>query len=381
MGCEIIKKIVFAAVFAVAICCICYIGCGSSGSTASDDDDFVVTTNLQGREEALKLLFTETMYNTITTTSRNNASCKEYNRVTLGLSDLPNGQWYYTYDNLIAGMAKMEKFASDSSENTNKLEIAAFLANIAQETGVGIEADPDYGGPGCFIQEINKYGSTDYNSSACGVDYTCAAAGYCGRGPHQLSWNYNYKSFGEAMDVGLEYVTDPDILTKTPDIGIAGSIWFWGHAELNTDWPSDIPFKPSAHNVIVGKWTPTERDATICGRTRASLGVITNIINGGLECGDRSTAAGRANAAKRVTYFNNIAGVLGATVPDGWADNCTGQKDFAECQSYRKLDDPSRRCGTSWSNANSKCGTYCLDDTDCSDGEQCFAALSENPCR
>ncbi|MFH1654896.1 MAG: chitinase [Pseudomonadota bacterium] len=364
------EKKCLVVVFAIIICCI---GCASS-----DDDDFVVAADLQERNDALKLLFTENMYNTITEKSRNNLDCRESNRATLGLSDLPNGEWYYTYDNLIAGMAKMEQFASEGDDNTNKLEIAAFLANIAQETGTGIDLDPTYGGPGCFIQEVNQYGSTAYNSSACGIDYTCAAAGYIGRGPHQLSWDTNYKSFGETMGVGLEYVTDPDILTKDHEIGIAGSIWFWGHAEHASGWPSNIPYKPSAHNVIVSKWTPTDRDVT-CGRTQAGLGIITNIINGGLECGNRSSAVGRENAAKRVTYFNNIAAVMGVTVPDGWADNCTGQQDFEECPSYRNLT-PTTRCGLSWAEAQSKCGTYCQSDVDCSNDEKCFANLSRTPC-
>ncbi len=375
---KIIKKRYFGVIFILVICCICYIGCGSSdGTTSDDDDDFAVTTDLQGREDALKLLFTEAMYNTVTKESRNNASCKESSREALGLSELPNGECYYTYDNMIAGMAKMEDFASEGGENTNKLEIAAFLANVAQESGGGQDVDPSYGGPGCYIQEIGKYGSTDYNSSACGVSYTCAAAGYFGRGPHQLSWDSNYKSFSEAMGVGSAYLTDPDILTTNPAIGIAGSIWFWGHEVKDSSYPTDIPYKPSAHNVIVGKWTPTEYDIT-CGRTAAGLGIITNIINGGLECGDRSTEVGRVNAQKRATYFTNIAAALGATVPDGWADSCTGQKDFEECPSYM---DPAKRCGTSWADANAKCGTYCTINSHCSGGEACYAGLSLTPCQ
>lgn len=375
MGYKIFEKRGFGVIFILVVCCICFFGCGSSSDTTAEDDDFAVATDLQGREEALKLLFTEAMYNTITEKSRNNASCRESNREALGLSELPNGEWYYTYDNIIAGMAKMEDFAGEGDENTRKLEIAAFLANVAQETGGHVSGDL-YGSPGCFIQELDQYGSTAYNSSACGVTYTCAAAGYFGRGPHQLSWDSNYMAFGEAMGVGLEYVTDPDILTKNPDIGIAGSIWFWGHAVKDSSYPTDIPYKPSAHNVIVGKWTPTEYD-TNCGRTAAGLGIITNIINGGLECGDRSTDVGRVNAQNRATYLTNIAAALGATVPDGWADSCTGQKDFEECPSYMS---PTKRCGTSWADANAKCGTYCTINSHCAEGEACYASLSTTPC-
>ncbi len=377
MKCSIVKR----KWMVVTLCILfCGVGCGSPGSTApaASEDDFDVATaaEQQTRDAALRLLFTEDMYNTITAESRDNPNCKEANRVALGLSELPNGQWYYTYDNLIAGMAEMEEFASEGAdENTNKLEIAAFLANIAQETGGKMPDDP-YGSPGCFIQERDAYGSTGYNSAACGVSYTCSAAGYGGRGPHQLSWDSNYLHFGEAMGVGLQYVTDPDILTKDPEIGIAGSIWFWGHAELNDDWPAGIPYKPSAHNVIIGQWTPTDDDES-CGRTTANLGVITNIINGGLECGTRATAEGRTNAANRVRFFEAITAVMGVTIPESWADDCEGQQDFEECPSYRS---PTSRCGAGWKDAQSKCGTYCIGDSHCPTGETCFGSLEISPC-
>lgn len=387
-----LKDITLAAAL-IMIAVFCLTGCGSSGNT-NDDDDFEVTTGLQAREDALKLLFTEAMYNTITEKSRNNESCRESNRAELGLSDLPNGQWYYTYDNLIAGMAKMEKFGTESdNENTNKLEIASFLANIAQETGTGVVVDPVYGGPGCFIQEGGGSARDSCAYGGCvntpGYDtavmcneannYKCPAGdlGWCGRGPHQLSWGVNYLAFGEAMGAGSGYRSNPDLLTVHPEIGIVGSIWFWGHEEKSSSYPDNIPFKPSAHNVVVGEWKPTDDDV-YCGRTGANLGIITNIINGGIECGTSATAAGRANAARRVTFFNNIAAVMGVTVPGGWADDCGGQKNFEECRSYRN---PASRCGNGWQDANTKCGTYCQGASNCTTpGETCYAPLDTKPC-
>ncbi|KAL9678879.1 hypothetical protein QQ045_016730 [Rhodiola kirilowii] len=41
--------------------------------------------------------------------------------------------------------------------------------------------------------------------------------------------------------------------------------------------------KPSCHNVIIGQWSPSSADAS-AGRI-PGYGVITNIINGGIECG------------------------------------------------------------------------------------------------
>ena len=300
--------------------------------------DFAENKLLNQRIEELKALFPETIYNTITSNSRNNVLCKESNRVQLGLPDLPNGQWYYTYDNLIKGMAQQDKFANVGDENTRKLEIAAFLANIAQETGTQTAGDP-FGGPGCFIQEGagDYWGSNNFNQNC---EPSCAPEGYGGRGPHQLTWDYNYKEFGNSTGVGDEYLNDPDILTKNPEIGIAGSIWFWGHEE-RTQWsPPNIPFKPSAHDVLVGNWIPTNSSTpgvvthndVDCGRTKANFGVIINIINGGLECGPG--AVNLTGAKNRVAYLQAIAKEMGVIIPDGFLDDCSTQEPFTPCTSY-----------------------------------------------
>ena len=308
------------------------------------------TADEQKRIEDLKRLLREGTYYTITEKSRNNVNCREGNREQLGLSDLPNGQWYYTYDNLIKGMAELMEFANEGDENTKKLEIAAFLANIAQETGAKVTGDP-FGSPGCFIQEgaggqapkfkawhdcafggCNKTRPFDcprWPDNLCPDD----EVGYFGRGPHQLTHDYNYKAFGKGM-AGADgdedkYLKNPDLLTTEPTTGIAGSIWFWGHADWSTG--RTIPFKPSAHDVAVGKWEPTPEDVA-CGRIKANFGVIINIINGGLECGP---GAGNPGAAKkRVEYLEAIAEEMDITIPDGFLDDCSSQQNFSQCPSY-----------------------------------------------
>ncbi|MBU0732644.1 MAG: hypothetical protein KKG10_00655 [Proteobacteria bacterium] len=74
---------------------------------------------MPARIEDLKRLLPVETYNTITAGSHNNPGCRERNREQLDLSDLPNGQWYYTYDNLIRGMAQLKEFANEGDENTN----------------------------------------------------------------------------------------------------------------------------------------------------------------------------------------------------------------------------------------------------------------------
>ena len=319
--------------FGLAVWCM---GCsGSDDSTTSQQgDDFHRTppADVQARIEDLKKLLPREVYDTITAGSRNNEQCWDRNRDILGLPRELNGQWYYTYDNLIEGMAQLDEFANDGDQNTKKLEIAAFLANVAQETGAG--STVAFGGPGCFIQE--DFGSEVMRTSAdCGGVQPTTGAGYCGRGPHQLTWLVNYAAFGVTMagDDGDKdkYVKNPDLLTTDPETGIAGSIWFWGHEE-RTDWsPPKIPFKPAAHNVAVGYWKPTDKDVA-CGRTKADFGIIINLINGGKECGPG--AVNPKAAENRVEYLMAIAAEMGVTIPDWFLDNCSSQKNFAECTSY-----------------------------------------------
>ena len=341
---------------AVAVWCI---GCsGSDDSTTWEQgDDFEPTPpgDVPSRIKDLKRLLSEETYNIITSESRDNPECIEANRGQFDppLDKRPNGQWYYTYENLIKGMAKLEEFANEGDENTRKLEIAAFLANIAQETGAKVAGDP-FGSPGCAIQE--GYGAdAAWHSCAFGLHpgegvsrwgcnktrpFDCpqwpeksecpgVEVGYFGRGPHQLTYDVNYKAFGETMKVGDEYLKDPDLLTKEPEIGIAGSIWFWGHTVPNQRDPENpIPFKPSAHNVLVGNWEPTDKDIA-CGRKKPNFGVIINLINGGVECGKKTEGA-----ENRVKYLEAIAKEMGVTIPEGFLDNCSTQENFAVCPSY-----------------------------------------------
>jgi hypothetical protein len=80
--------------------------------------------------------------------------------------------------------------------------------------------------------------------------------------------------------------------------------------------------KPSSHDVIIGKWTPSTAD-TSAGRV-PGYGVITNIINGGLECGkgpdDRV-------ADRNGFYVQRYCDVLVVSYGDNL--DCNNQKPFA----------------------------------------------------
>ena len=80
--------------------------------------------------------------------------------------------------------------------------------------------------------------------------------------------------------------------------------------------------KPSCHAVMDGDWKPSAAD-TAAGRL-PGFGVVTNIINGGLECGPgRSNTQGGPD---RIAYFRRYVILLGADT--GSNLSCDNQQHF-----------------------------------------------------
>ncbi|XP_075666717.1 chitinase 8-like [Castanea sativa] len=79
--------------------------------------------------------------------------------------------------------------------------------------------------------------------------------------------------------------------------------------------------KPSSHDVIIGKWTPSLADTAV-GR-KSGYGVITNIINGGIECGHGYND----NVFDRIGFYKNYSNMLG--VDYGKNLDCYNQTPFA----------------------------------------------------
>ncbi len=244
--------------------------------------------------------------------------------ISRGLADKPFIEWYYTYDNFVAAVRENPLFAKFGSAETRKKEIAAFFAHFTQETGSGGAFQA-----GNFIQELNRpYNDTAYGANSNGV-------GFFGRGPLQLSYEHNYRKYGEATFNGDLYVNDPEILIRNPIDGIGSALYYWCAEQRVEEGCSGIPgnpaFKPSCHEVITGQWTPTENDID-ANRTLASdFGVTINIINGGIECGTEVEQA-LQQAQNRVNYYKAYLQLLGVdvTLPDDAILNCSQQKNFSE---------------------------------------------------
>ncbi|KAF0688915.1 hypothetical protein As57867_019492, partial [Aphanomyces stellatus] len=155
----------------------------------------------------------------------------------------PNALPIYKYENFVAMAGKYPAFANTGDADVDRREVAAFLGQISLESG-----DLQY------VEEINK---SDYCQAS--GEYPCEAGKqYYGRGPIQLSWNYNYKDFGKAA--GKDLVKNPELVATDADLVWYSAMWFWNAPK----WNGNI------HDVV-GK--------------PGGFAKTTFIINGGLECG------------------------------------------------------------------------------------------------
>ena len=185
----------------------------------------------------------------------------------------------YTYDALIEAAQMFPKFGTEGSSDARRREVAAFLANISHETTGGWPeaSDGQFAWGLCFREELACEGTpspcAENYCQSTSTDYPCAnEQSYHGRGPLQLSWNYNYGPAGAA--IGQPLLQEPFRVAENGVVGWQAALWFW----MTTQLP-----KPSCHDVITGIWEPSAEDAS-AGRY-PGFGLTVNIINGRLECG------------------------------------------------------------------------------------------------
>ncbi|KAF2306331.1 hypothetical protein GH714_016476 [Hevea brasiliensis] len=219
------------------------------------------------------------------------------------------GKGFYTYDAFIAAANSFGGFGTTGDSDTRKREIAAFLAQTSHETTGGWSSAPDgpYAWGYCFIQEQGNPGDYCVQSQ----EWPCSPGKkYYGRGPIQISYNYNYGPAGKAINYDL--LNNPDAVATDPTISFKTALWFWMTAQSP---------KPSCHDVITGQWKPSPAD-TQAGRV-PGYGVITNIINGGIECGKGSNQ----QVEDRIGFYKRYCDLLEV----GYGDNldCYNQRPFA----------------------------------------------------
>lgn len=210
---------------------------------------------------------------------------------------------FYTYDAFLEAAADFPEFANEGTDTERRREVAAFLANIAHETSGGWSTAPDgrYAWGLCFIREGGNR-DVGENDAYCSPSETwpCEPGKkYYGRGPIQLSWNYNYGLAGS--ELGVPLLTEPERIEEDPVLAFRTALWFWMRPQ---------GAKPSCHEVMTNAWTPSAADDE-AGR-KPGFGMTIIIING-TECGN---PARRVAVESRLGHYARFAEILGVDEGD-----------------------------------------------------------------
>ncbi|MFH7597276.1 glycoside hydrolase family 19 protein [Streptomyces racemochromogenes] len=188
----------------------------------------------------------------------------------------PDRNPFYTYDGLVAALSAYPGFARTGDDTVKRREAAAFLANVSHETGGLV-----------YVVEQNTANYPHYCDAS--QPYGCPAgqAAYYGRGPIQLSWNFNYKAAGDAL--GLNLLANPYLVERDPAVAMKTALWYW--------------------NTQNGPGTMTAHAAMVDG---AGFGETIRSINGALEC----NGGNPAQVQSRVDKYRAFTGLLGVTPGD-----------------------------------------------------------------
>ncbi|CAN1304088.1 Chitinase 4 [Linum perenne] len=112
------------------------------------------------------------------------------------------GKSFYTREAFIQAARSYPSFGNRGSDVGSKREIAAFFAHVTHETGRGTYCD------------------------SSSTKYPCVSGKqYYGRGPLQLSWNYNYGACGKAN--GFDGLRNPEAVANDRVLTWKTALWFW----------------------------------------------------------------------------------------------------------------------------------------------------------
>lgn len=178
---------------------------------------------------------------------------------------------FYSYSGLLDAIRKFPAFTTTGSDTVKKQEAAAFLANVNHESG-GLR----------YVEEINQANWPLYCDRSQSYGCPAGQSAYHGRGPIQLSWNFNYKAAGDAL--GIDLLNNPDRVKNEASVAYQTAIWYWMTQR--------------------GPGTMTPHDAIVNGR---GFGETIRSINGSLEC----NGGNPAQVQSRVDAYNRFTAILG----------------------------------------------------------------------
>jgi len=235
----------------------------------------------------------------------------------------------YSYARFLQAVAKFPSLCGTYTDGRDSDQIcrralATMFAHFTQETGghnphadeeewrQGLvylrEAGCKEGGAGC------KYDSSCSAETWQGRTWPCGAGQkYYGRGAKQLSYNFNYGPFSDAMTGNVDtLLQNPDLVAATW-FNLASATWFYTYPQ---------PPKPSMLHVIDGTWKPNKEDTA--RKLEPGFGATIMIINGGIECGHGYE---KPQATNRQKYYKAFAKYLKVNI-EGEELSCAHMKSF-----------------------------------------------------
>ena len=191
----------------------------------------------------------------------------------------------WTYDSFVSAVASRPEFAAFGATGDAAMrarEVAAFLANAAHETA--------------RLSDMVENTTALYCDSSQPYGCPSTTYGYKGRGPLQLTWNYNYHDAGGFL--GIDLLNHPTQVGSDPAVGWKTALWFWMLSE-GASWGTPTPM--------------TAHAAMIAGPPVPGFYETIRVINGDLECGKAPGTTGASQRASRVSYYGTFTGYLGTT--------------------------------------------------------------------
>ncbi|MBX9779140.1 MAG: chitinase [Chitinophagaceae bacterium] len=222
---------------------------------------------------------------------------------------------FYSYEAFLKAAQRFPDFLKNGSTVSQKRELAAFLATMAHETSGGWDDAP--GGNfawGLYFVEENgcENGCPHYSDTTKKLFPPVADKSYHGRGPIQLSWNYNYAQFSKFYFGNQnKLLNEPELVSKDPVLCFASLFWFW----TTPQYP-----KPSCNAIMSGQWIPEKKDSL--ANRLPGFGAVMNIINGGLECGSNPSPKNKY----RLDWYYYFCKFFGVSA--GPNSSCSEQKPF-----------------------------------------------------
>lgn len=242
----------------------------------------------------------------------------------------------YSYSNFLKAVGKFPALCDNYQDGRDsdaicRKELATMFAHFAQETGGHESWRPEAEWRQALVH-VREMGWSEgqkggYNGECnpdvwqgqtwpCGKDKDGDFLSYFGRGAKQLSYNYNYGPFSEAMYGDVRVLLDKPELVADTWLNLASAIFFFAYPQ---------PPKPSMLQVIDGTWQPNDRDKA--NGLISGFGVTTQIINGGVECGGSTEIAQSQN---RIKYYKAFANYLKVPIPADEVLGCANMKQFDE---------------------------------------------------